>query len=202
MELYAENPARRARQVTADVVVLAWVVVWVLIGTAVHDAVARLAAPGRTLEQAGTSLGGGLGDAAEAVGGVPLVGDALGAPLESAGGAADAITAAGVEIQDVVERTALVAGLSVAAWPVLVVVGVWLALRLRFARRAAAARELLAEGAGLELFALRALTRVPLRSLATVDPDPAGAWRRGDPDVVRALAALELREAGLRPPPA
>ena len=32
--------------------------------------------------------------------------------------------------------------------------------------------------------------------------DPAGAWRAQDPDVVRALALLELRDSGLRPPPA
>ena len=36
---------------------------------------------------------------------------------------------------------------------------------------------------------------------AMVSDDPAGAWRRGDPDVIHALALLELRECGLRPPP-
>jgi len=35
--------------------------------------------------------------------------------------------------------------------------------------------------------------------LARVSDDPAGAWRRRDPDVVRRLAALELADAGLRP---
>lgn len=200
MNLYAEQGARRTRQVVGDVLVLAWVVVWVLVGKAVHDAVAQLAAPGRTLEDAGTSLEGGLGDASRAVSGVPLVGDALSAPFDSAGGAASSITTAGVEIQETVGQAATVAGLSVALWPILVVVAGWVAVRLRFARRASAARRLVDGGADLDLFALRALTRLPLRTLARVDADPAGAWRRGEPDVVRALAALELRDVGLRLP--
>jgi hypothetical protein len=41
----------------------------------------------------------------------------------------------------------------------------------------------------------------PMPRLARVSDDPAGAWRRGDRDIIRALALLELKEAGLRPPP-
>ncbi|MCU1424066.1 MAG: hypothetical protein JWM51_357, partial [Microbacteriaceae bacterium] len=60
------------------------------------------------------------------------------------------------------------------------------------------ARELVAAGAGRDLLALRALTGQKLSMLASVDPDPVAAWRRGDPDVVRALAALELKSSGIR----
>ena len=52
----------------------------------------------------------------------------------------------------------------------------------------------------LDLFALRALARQPMHRLAKISDDPAGAWRRGDPEVVRRLAVLELREVGLKPP--
>ena len=48
--------------------------------------------------------------------------------------------------------------------------------------------------------ALAALAHQGATSLAAISPDPVGAWRRRDPDVVRALALLELRDAGLRPP--
>jgi hypothetical protein len=41
----------------------------------------------------------------------------------------------------------------------------------------------------------------PMPRLAKVSDDPAGAWRRGDLDVIHALALLELRDSGLRPPP-
>lgn len=200
MNLYSDHPARRARQVIGDALVLAWVVLWVLVGIAVHRAVSALAAPGRTLESAGLSLEGGLGDAAEAIGAVPLLGEDLRTPFDSAGGAASSITDAGQQIQEAVAAAAVVAGLGVAAWPVLGVLGVWTWLRLRFARRAAAARALLASGTDLDLFALRALARMPLTTLSRVSPDPAGDWRRGDPQVVRRLAELELRSVGLSAP--
>src|SRR5439155_24580416 len=48
-------------------------------------------------------------------------------------------------------------------------------------------------GAGI----LLALATQPLRRLSTVDEDPVAAWRRGDPDVVAALARLERRRLGL-----
>lgn len=38
--------------------------------------------------------------------------------------------------------------------------------------------------------------RLP-RILAAVSTDPVGAWRREDPATMRALAALELRAAGI-----
>lgn len=197
MTFYADLPARRTRQILTDVAVVVWVVLWVQVGLTVHEVVSRLAAPGRTLESAGTSLEGGLLDAADGVSGVPLVGDGLRGPLDAAGGAASSITDAGTSLQDGVAQVALVAGLGVAAWPVLGVVVLWLVLRLRFARRATAAHTLLAGGGDLDLFALRALSRLPLRALARVSADPAGDWRRGDPDVVRALAELELRSVGV-----
>ena len=53
--------------------------------------------------------------------------------------------------------------------------------------------------ADLDLFALRALANRPLPRLTEISPDPVEAWRRGDSEVVRALAALELRSIGLRP---
>ncbi|HEY0776081.1 MAG TPA: hypothetical protein VGD51_18490, partial [Nocardioidaceae bacterium] len=52
----------------------------------------------------------------------------------------------------------------------------------------------------LDLFALRAMAHQPLHRLARISDDPAGAWRRGDPDVVRRLATLELRDSGLSVP--
>ena len=202
MRLYADHPAHRTRQVVGDVVVLAWVVVWALLGRLVHDTVAELAAPGRTLEQAGTSLESGLQQAGEGVSGVPLLGDDLRAPFDAAGDAAGTITQAGVDIQDGVAQAATIAGWSVALWPVVVVVLVWVWLRVRFARRSASARRLMAAGADLDLFALRALARLPLTTLSAVSDDPAGDWRRGDEEVVRRLAALELRSAGVRLPSA
>jgi hypothetical protein len=54
--------------------------------------------------------------------------------------------------------------------------------------------------ADLELFALRAMANQPMHRLARVSSDPVRAWRNGDRDVVRALAILELGDAGLSAP--
>ncbi|MFC8193142.1 hypothetical protein ACFUMH_15920 [Cellulomonas sp. NPDC057328] len=200
MRFYAQDGRRRARQVVGDLVVLAWVAGWLWVARWLHDLVARLGAPGRTLEDAGTSLRDSLGSAGETVSRIPVVGDDVRAPFDAAGGAAGSIAAAGVEVQDGAARLALAVAVAVALGPVGVVVVAWLRARLSFARRAGAAARLLDSAVDLDLFALRALATQPVTRLARVGPDPADAWRRGEPEVVHALAALELRSLGLRPP--
>ncbi len=195
MSWYAETPALRSRQLVQDGLVLLWTLVWVRIGAAVHDAVSRLAAPGRALEQAGRDLSDGLSGAADRAGDVPLLGDELSSPLDSASGAGESLARAGEVQQDAVGLLALVLALVVAGLPVLVVVLWWLRPRLAFARGHAAARALRDDQ---ELWALRAALHRPLRELARLGPDPVGRWRRGEPGAAAALADLERRAVGLR----
>ena len=77
---------------------------------------------------------------------------------------------------------------------IVVLVAVWLPGRWRFASKAASATPHLDEAADLDLYALRAMANVPLAELAKVSSDPAAAWRAGDTQVIRRLAALELFE--------
>lgn len=200
MTLYAQTPWRRSRQIIGDLVVAGWVVLWVRAGLWVHDVVGQLAAPGRTLENAGSSLAESMASAGDTVARLPLVGDDARVPFSAAGGAADSIARAGVEVQQGATQLALLLGIMIAAVPILLVVAAWLRARVRFVSRARAARRILDSAADLDLFALRALAHQPVRALAAVSDDPANAWRRGDPDVVRALASLELRSLGLRAP--
>lgn len=197
MKLYADAPGRRVRQVAADVLLLVWVWLWVRVGLAVHDATLALAAPGRQLEEAGSGLASRLRDAGSSVEGIPLVGDEVRGPFDGAGDAADRIAAAGTAQVEAVGTLADWLGATVAAIPVLVVAGVHLPLRWRFVRAATAGRRLVDAGGDVDLFALRAMSHQPLHRLARISGDPAGAWRRGDADVVRALAELELRDVGL-----
>jgi hypothetical protein len=90
--------------------------------------------------------------------------------------------------------------LAVALIPILVLLWFYVPQRIAFVRRATAGQRFLDSGADLDLFALRAMAHQPLHVLARIDPDPAGAWRRGVPEVIDQLAGLELRSAGLRPP--
>jgi hypothetical protein len=200
VRLYADRPGRRARQLVGDLLTIAWVLGWVGVGRAVHAAVLRLAEPGRTLESAGRSLEGGLREAAAGVGRTPLLGERLREPLDAAGDAAQRLAAAGVDAQTAVGRAALLAAVAVAAWPALLGAAAWVVHRVRWARRAGVVRRTLLRDDGLDLLALRALAVAPLDRIATVGADPAAGWRRGDPDTVRALAELALRDVGVRAP--
>jgi hypothetical protein len=68
---------------------------------------------------------------------------------------------------------------------------------LRFFRRKWTVTGLAATPAGQQLLALRALTNRPARRLTAISADPVGGWRHEDPFTIQALAALELRSAGI-----
>ncbi len=195
MSWYAESPALRSRQLLLDAAVLLWVLVWLRVGTALHDAVQRLAAPGRSLERAGRDLSEGLSGAADRAGDLPVVGDELASPLDSASGAGESLARAGEVQQDAVGLLAVVLALVVAGLPVLVVLLWWLPSRVRFAQQHRAARALRGD---VELWALRAALHRPLPELARLGTDPVGRWRRGEPSAAEALADLERRAVGLR----
>lgn len=200
MVLYADLPARRARQVAADVLVLVLAVVCVRLGMSVHAAVARLAEPGRQVEQLGRDLGANLRTVAQQLGDVPLIGSGVRSPIDRVAGSTATLVSIGQQQQQAAASLATLLGVVVAAVPIVLLLLAWLPARVRFARRAGAAQRLVDADADLDLFALRAMANQPLPVLARVSADPAGAWRRGDADVVRQLAVLELRSAGLRPP--
>jgi hypothetical protein len=201
MKLYSDIPARRTVQVAADVGIVLWVVLWVRIAARVQDATMALAAPGRSLAGAGGSFRDTMAGAGDNVDDLPLLEDRIATPFRSAAGVGTEIERAGTDLVTAVERLSLVLALTTALVPILIVGSVWLLLRVRFVRRAGAAQRFIDAAPDLDLFALRAMANQPMPRLARVSDDPAGAWRRGDLEVIHALALLELRESGLRPPP-
>jgi hypothetical protein len=200
MKLYADAPARRATQVLVDLLFLLWLVLWIWIGHNVHDATLALRAPGEQTESAASALADNLRDGSSRLGDIPLVGDEAAAPLDGAAGSADDLAQAGRDSIEAVESLAWRLGLAVAVIPILIVGAAYLPPRLRFIRDATSGQRFMDSTHDLDLFALRALANQPLHELARISPDPAGAWRAGDPAVVRQLAVLELRDVGLRPP--
>ena len=200
MKLYSDIPARRLAQVAADVGMLLWVVLWVRASQRVHEATMQLAGPGRELAGAGTSFRGTMNTAGDGVDDLPLLDDRVATPFRSAAGVGTQIEKVGTDLVSAVENLARVLAVTTVLVPVLIVGFVWLVLRARFVRRASAAQRFIDAAPDLDLFALRAMANQPMPRLARVCDDPAGAWRRGDPDVIHALALLELKECGLRPP--
>jgi len=200
MHFYAQHPVLRLRQVAADVGMLAWTVLWVLVARAVHAAVLVLAEPGRAVEDLGRSVAGNMNSAADAAERVPVVGDRLAAPFGSLADAGGSVSGAGQTAQDAVGTLATVLALVLVVLPVGWLLLRWLPARLRYAREAGAARTLLRGTPDLELLAARALATAPLPRLAGLPEGTGAGWRDGDPGAVRALAAIELGRLGLRLP--
>jgi len=200
MKLYADTHARRTRQIVSDVWMLFWIALWIWIGVKVDNLVMNLAAPGRKLAEAGDDFQGGLLDAGDKVAQVPLIGDSIRTPFEKASGAGGALKSAGEAQIHAVDKLATFLGVVIAVMPILILVILWAPRRWRFIQQATSAQKFIDAAPDLDLFALRALTRQPMTELAGIHDDPAGAWRAKDPVVIRALATLELKETGLRPP--
>lgn len=201
MKLYADRPARLALQVLSDALAALWIALWVMAAFALHDTVAAAGASGSTLADAGDAVNHHMGDAAEAARQVPLAGDALASPLTAVGEAGSSLGDAGRSLQESIATSALLLGLLTACLPIVVALGTWLPVRLRWIRQASTARSTgaLQGRAGERVLALRALASVRPSRLAAVHEDPVEAWRTDDAEAVRALAALELRRLGLRP---
>lgn len=198
MRWYADAPARRARQVAADLFTLAWVVGWVLLGRWVFGLVMTLAAPAGPLRDAGTGLRDRMNEAAGQVVDIPLVGEHLDAPFTGAAGVGTDLVQAGDSLESSVRTVAWVVSLLSAGTPILMMLLLWGLARFAWVRRARRLGAEVGDPESQELLALRALVRQDPRRLQRIFPDPVAAFRSGDPDALRALADLELAEVGLR----
>ncbi|ORW30818.1 hypothetical protein AWB91_17700 [Mycobacterium paraense] len=194
---YATTPGRLAAQLFSDFAIFLWSLIWLLVGTAVYDAISTIAEAGRQVEIGANGIAGNLASAGQGAQHIPVVGDAVSKPLASASAAALDIAGAGHSLDTTAGWLAVLLSLAVVAVPLLIVVIPWLFLRLRFFRRKWTVTGLAATPAGEQLLALRALTNRPPRKLTAISADPVGGWRHEDPATIRALAALELRAAGI-----
>lgn len=194
---YATTPARLTAQLLSDVLIASWITVWVLVGVAVHHAIATFARVGTQVRTGATGIADNLNSAGDNADRLPLVGDELAKPLRAASEAALDLAGAGQSLNSTATWLAVLLAIAVAAPPILALGMPWLLLRIRFFRRKWTVIALAQTPAGEQLLALRALANRPLRKLTEVSPDPVGAWRAGDPMTVRGLAALELRSAGV-----
>jgi hypothetical protein len=198
VRIYADRYPTFLRQLVTDLVVVAWVYLWVRAALWLHDQVEKLGVPGAKLEGAGSGLADNLADAGSKVGRVPIVGDELTAPFENAANAARSVAEAGRDQQELVGNLALALAVLTLVCPLGIVLFGWLPLRIRWIRRASAAAALRSAESGRDLLALRALATQPLRKLNRIGPDVVDAWRRSEASTVDALAALELRALGLK----
>jgi hypothetical protein len=200
MRLYSDFAGRRAYQVLGDVVAVALVVAGIVVAVALHDAIAALKGVGAEVERSGRDFSSTMTDIGDRLAGVPLIGGGISAPFGSASDAGGTLAGAGQQWQQGVETLATLVGWTVAALVVLVVLLGWIRPRLVGAVRRAAVARLATAAASLDLLALRALATRPAKAVLSVDDDAVAAWRSGDAEVIRRLAALELRASGVRLP--
>ena len=198
MKLYSDFPARRLRQIVADVVALALIVGAICLGVYIHSLVMDLAAIGVQVETAGEGFAQSMEDVGERVAGVPLLGSGAQNLFDGAGGAGGTLADAGRTGQAAISNLAFGLAAAIVLLPTVAILVLWLGPRVRFARRAAAARRLASQAGSRDLLALRALTTHNVKSLNAISPTAATEWRDGDAHTIRALAALELRSSGVR----
>ncbi len=198
MRIYAELRGRAARQVLADVLVIAWVVLIVGIARAAWLLVVRLEGFAQRLSGVGEAIHGTFVDAARSAAKLPVVGGGLARAFGPGARAGDSLVSSGRELSDTISAFAFGAAAAIVLIGVVPVVLVWLTLRVRWVLAARSA--LAVRAVDTDLLALRALTRQPAQRLLSVCPDPTTAWRRQERAALDRLAALELATLGLRSP--
>lgn len=199
--IYAQRRGRMLRQLSADLFMVGWVILWWLAGRATERTVDAIATPVRRSRDTARQLADHIREAAEQTGRIPGLGDEVRKPFDGAAVSLQGVISAAEEQIASIERAALLLGWLVFLIPVVLLVVIWLPARVRFFLRARAAQQFLDGPADLDLFALRAMVAQPMHVLARISDDPVAAWRRGDREVIHALATVELRRNGLRPPP-
>lgn len=197
MQWYSASPRARALQIALDVLAVVVLIGGIVLARSLHDAIAALRSAGAGLASSGSGLSSTMRDIGRQLGGVPLIGGGIRAPFDAAGAAGSTLADAGTNWQVGVERVATVVETVVVVLVILFLLAAWARPRLAGAvRRGLLARLARADGAD-DLLALRALLAHPREALALA-PDAVAAWRNGDAEVTRRLAALELRSAGVR----
>ena len=198
MKLYSDFAPRRTRQIVGDVLALLTIGAWIWLGVTVYQLVENLAGFGVQMEEAGAGFRQTMTEVGDNLGSVPVIGDGIRVPFDGASGAGAALEQAGQSQQDAVNQLATGLGIGIAVLPILMILVLWLVPRIRFARTASRARAIITSGAGIDLLALRALATQKISALTAIDDDAMAAWRRGDDDVMKALAQLELKSSGVR----
>lgn len=203
MKFYSEVTAARMREILADVSTVLWIVLWVLVGVRVNDAISQLAGAGRTLQGGGANIQGAGSQLGDLLGAVPLVGAGIDDLTTGAFVAAGApFVQAGQEMESLVLLVArLLAFLVVAVFvlPWLYKYVPWRAGRIATigaAERAIRQRHPeIPDPVMQQVLATRAINRLPYQDLLEHTSDPLGDFAAGR---YERLAKAELASVGLK----
>ncbi|UTI63030.1 hypothetical protein NBH00_16890 [Paraconexibacter antarcticus] len=186
--------------VAVDVLIAAWVVLWIVLGLAIAGEVRGLRQLSTTVGRVGVALEQ-TGSTVDGLSGVPLVGDRIGRTGRDISAAGDSAVASGRHSRRSIHNLSWMLGLFLAVIPSAPVLALYLPARVLDAReRRTLRRHVVANGASpalRRLLARRALATLPYQVLLELDADPLGHWA---PGVLEELADAELARLGLAPP--
>ena len=201
LKLYPDVPERRNSRIVRDAVIVAMLLFLAWMGVWVYQRVDSIKVVATGVTSAGESVQGGFTSVADAVGGIPVVGDRLSDALSASGDATGGnVAALGQEGEDAIHRTALLVGVLTFLIPALLLLGLTLPDRIRGIRQMAEAGRLFAWDGTPErerLLAMRAAFGLPVDHLLEFSDDPIGDLVSGRHD--RLLDAL-YAESGLLSP--
>lgn len=198
MKIYSDFVPRRISQIAADLLALCIIGLGIWLGVAIAGVIGAVGVLGQQLRSAGLGFETAMVDVGNAMGQVPLLGDAVRVPFDSASQTGTTIADFGTATESFIVTTGNVIGVIVALAVAVLVCWVWLRRRWVFIQRATTANHLQQLDDGHDLLALRALVNGSRNDLAAISHTPVQAWRSGDPTALRKLAALELRAAGVK----
>lgn len=183
-----------------DGLVIFWVALWLVVGVWSGVMIWQLSDLGDTVTRSGQALGS-TGEALQALGEVPVVGEGPGELGDEVVATADDIATRGQEIQAQLRQLSVTLGLSIMLMPTTPVAGLYLPLRLARHRehrevRAALSADVL-DPTLQRYLAERALDHLPYATVRDISDDPWGDIAAGDS---HSLARAEIVRMGLSPP--
>jgi hypothetical protein len=201
MRIYPDTPNDRGRAVARDALILLTLFVLAWLALKVHDTVDKLAVLGTGVRDSGNAVQDGFGAAADAAGGVPVVGGEVSDALRDAGSSTGGEVAdAGRRGEERVHDLANLLGVLFFAIPASILLLTTLPARIRQVRELNAAQRFLGDPTSDErrrLIAMRAAFSLPARDLVRHTKDPIGDLELGRYD---GLIAAAFESEGLRSP--
>ena len=196
--LFPSERRQRRATISRDVLVVVSLAVLAWMGRRVFVLVDRLSAVTDAVGNAGSSVQDGFGSAADALSGVPVVGDQLASALQTAGAQSGGnVVELALTGDTAIHRLALALGWLTFLVPAAFLLVLYIPIRVAQIKRLRASRRVYRDEHDPErrrLLAMRAAMSLPVDHLLDYTADPIGDLVRGELD---ALVEALLADAGL-----
>ena len=154
---------RRARHLVGDTMVICWIALMFMVGWGLKSMIDQMAQPVSQIGRTTDSLADRVADTSGDLSRIQLIGEQLAAPLTPIARTLRDISLQSEAQANTIQQFGWWMFVILAVLPTLGTVLLYFPRRIRHARAAAAARNLINDAADLRLFALRAMTWAPMQ---------------------------------------